>query len=620
MMRSIFGLLISPLFVLFVVWPEAWAQLNDFDRQEFTFENALAGKNPGFESGTVQWTASGGTFAVNSGTQIVPNSKQFATWDSNSAGQTLQTAAVTVPKTGNCEFSIWIAVPSGTATHTITVNDGTNDLVSAWTITTNSNALKHIVKFPCPSSGTVRGKLTSVASNEPSISLDNARLGSATNIYATQNTTEWQSFNTSGIFAGFTPGVSTAYGKYRQVGNMVEGWIEASFGATQTAGTSMVITLPWGVDGNAFVSASTKRITFGDVKIAISGSRFTGQMISDATTDDKKAFTLTWDTASGTVNSDTTWTYNNIATINSGDGFRVDFKYPVKGWTATGTVITPNAQGLSWSGTHGNDCIWTTTSSSLAAIGTGDAGCTFTQLSNRNFGTVTSATASGNNIPGIVFTPVVSGRYFICVNAHAHNSTAVGNYSGLAIHDGTSIIASSSQRNGRATTGTNDEMPHAMCGIATLNAGASRTVQLYANASAGTTTLAAGAAGVANVTWSIFNVDQPVQAILANSVISNVANGIRIEGASIDNTGTATVTRQTGSWIDSVSRTGTGVVEINYSSSLWSVAPICTLTINAATLIARVESITTTKLTTRMITSAGTSTDNPFYVQCMGPR
>ena len=109
-------------------------------------------------------------------------------------------------------------------------------------------------------------------------------------------------------------------------------------------------------------------------------------------------------------------------------------------------------------------------------------------------------------------------------------------------------------------------------------------------------------------------------AILANSVISNVANGIRIEGASIDNTGTATIVRQTGSWINSVSRTGAGVVEINYSSSLWSVAPMCTLTINAATLIARVESITTTRLTTRMITSAGVSTDNPFYVMCIGPR
>lgn len=186
MMHFIRSLVSVFILSFMIAVPNAVAVLNSYDRQEFAFENALADKNPGFESGVTQWTASGGTFVSNSGTQIVPNSKQFATWDSNSASQTLQTAAVTVPKTGNCEFSIWIAVPSGTATHTITVTDGSNDLVTAQTITNNTNALKHIVNFPCPASGTVRGKFTSVASNEPSISLDNARLGSATNVGTVQ--------------------------------------------------------------------------------------------------------------------------------------------------------------------------------------------------------------------------------------------------------------------------------------------------------------------------------------------------------------------------------------------------------------------------------------------------
>lgn len=543
MMRSTFKLLASLILVLFVVIPQSQSALNAFDRQEFTFENALADKNPGFESGVTQWTASGGTFASNSGTQIVPNSKQFATWDSNSTGQTLQTAAVTVPKTGNCEFSIWIAVPSGTATHTITVTDGSNDLVTAYTITNNTNALKHIVNFPCPGSGTVRGKLTSVNANEPSISLDNGRLGSATNVGTVQQAvykgsismtgcTDWSRSNVA--FGDFT---ATAGCTYTVTGDVLAPSTFIPGFRLQNVAPGRYFIIGRGYFGKSITTTnadisfrfSDGTSTFAE-QIAISAASASGQAVGVGEISGSIGYTTTQSTLTFQVQGQTSSTASSTAAVISDDGgsnatseigglqFEV-FYFP----TSQQSVVAPNVQGLNWSGTHGQDCAWSTTSTSLAAIGTGDASCTFTQLSNRNFGTVASATASSNNIPGIVFTPAVSGRYFICVNAHAYNASAVGNYAGLALHDGTSTISFASRRNGAASSGTNDEIPFTLCGIATMSSGASRTIQLYANASAGTTTLGSGSAGVAAVTWSIFNVDQPVQAMIANSVIARDA-------------------------------------------------------------------------------------------------
>lgn len=147
--------------------------------------------------------------------------------------------------------------------------------------------------------------------------------------------TDWKDFNTTGIFSGFTPGVAIATGKYRRVGDSVEGWIEAQFNATQTAGTSLSITLPWGVDATRYVDTGlTKRIRFGSAKIAISGSRFTGALIKDNVADGNNRFVIVHHRADGTEVSDTTFAYNSIATLNSGDGFRVHFKYPVKGWSS----------------------------------------------------------------------------------------------------------------------------------------------------------------------------------------------------------------------------------------------------------------------------------------------
>ena len=109
-------------------------------------------------------------------TALFPNGKQYAQWDSSSAGQTCRSAAVTLPRTGTCSAHIWTRVPSGTATHTISIIGAS--VLSSNSIVSTSTASKQVLPaFACPSSGTVYLEIKSIAANEPSIDLDGARIG-----------------------------------------------------------------------------------------------------------------------------------------------------------------------------------------------------------------------------------------------------------------------------------------------------------------------------------------------------------------------------------------------------------------------------------------------------------
>lgn len=149
--------------------------------------------NGDFENRTsydTNWTASAGTFAAAATTNILVGA-QAATWDSSASSQTLVYSAITVPygyQGMNCEVSGIFKVPSGTATHTLSAYDGTNTLVSG-TIVNSTTAARTTFYFPCPTSGTIQWKLTSVASNEPLIAIDEAYLGIARGIASSNYST-----------------------------------------------------------------------------------------------------------------------------------------------------------------------------------------------------------------------------------------------------------------------------------------------------------------------------------------------------------------------------------------------------------------------------------------------
>lgn len=572
--------------------------------------------NFGFEDSDfdADWTASGGTLAAATGTNILFGD-QSATWDSNGAGQTFSYSAITIGegfKANNCEGAIYVKTPSGTSTHTLQVHDGTNAIASA-TVISRANAVEISTgPFPCPTSGTWTLRLVSVNADEPLIAVDDAYLGIARNVGTVRQAThkgsirmtgctDWSRSSTS--FGDFT---ATAGCSYTVTGDVLSPSTFIPGFRLQNVAPGRYLILARGLFGKSVTTTnadlsfrfSDGTNTFSEqISSAVassSGQSFGTGQISGAITYSTAQSTLTIQ-VQGKVSSTASSTAafisdDQAATAGQINGLEFDVYYFP---TDAQTAIYPNAQGLSWSGTHANDCGWTTTSASLAAIGTGDASCTFTTLSNRNFGTVTSATASSNNIPGIVFTPTLSGKYFICATAHAYNASAVGNFAGLAIHDGTSIIASASRRNGNASSGTNDEIPFTLCGIATLASGASRTVQLYANASAGTTTLSAGASGVANVTWNILNIDQPVQALIANSMSTSTRGGRETEFVTVACSSSSSKTDED-SILSAVGNISSGTCSFTMTSGLFSTAPRCFVTlINGAVSDTKVNCQTT---------------------------
>src|SRR5262245_59122411 len=111
----------------------ALAAFGPIEQQQVLPQNILT--NPGFENGPYGWTASGGATKTVNGTAKQEGNFGYD-WDSNSASQTLQSASITIPaglKGKNGLAFCSIQTVSGTATHTFTVNDGTNDIASAQT-------------------------------------------------------------------------------------------------------------------------------------------------------------------------------------------------------------------------------------------------------------------------------------------------------------------------------------------------------------------------------------------------------------------------------------------------------------------------------------------------------
>lgn len=167
--------LIGFFLVVLSLMPISHAALTDFDRAEFSSQNAFAPVNAGFESNKAGWTCLP-ALAFSSTTPMFPNGKQYAQWDSTSTGQTCRSAAVTLPRTGTCSAHIWTRVPSGTATHTISIV-GASVLSSNSIVSTSAASKQVLPAFACPSSGTVYLEIESIAANEPSIDLDGARIG-----------------------------------------------------------------------------------------------------------------------------------------------------------------------------------------------------------------------------------------------------------------------------------------------------------------------------------------------------------------------------------------------------------------------------------------------------------
>lgn len=110
----------------------------------------------------------------------------------------------------------------------------------------------------------------------------------------------------------------------------------------------------------------------------------------------------------------------------------------------------------------------------------------------------------------------------------------------------------------------------------------------------------------------------------SGSPVSSGAAGQRVERAIISNSGSASITSQSGSWLSSVTRNGTGDIALTIATSVFSSAPTCVCSGGpsnsniSCSFSGTMTSTSIPSIITRNVASSGSVADANVMIICMG--
>lgn len=634
--------------------------LTDFDRQEISYENILAPWNAGFESGTAQISYTGvAPVAVSSGSNLLKG-KGSITWDSTSAGQTLTSKAVTVPnwlKGENCEVALRILVPSGTGTHTLGVWDGTT-LINPTTITSSPSSTTSVVtsvSAPC-GTGTIAWRLTSVASNEPLIAIDEGYIGKLRNVGQVNNFTSRQTY-TPTLGSGYgTATNNTAYW-YRNGDRLI---LYGSFTTGTVAAAQGGISLPSAAGctvasseflaGEITAQISTTAGTHNAAKLVYSASL--GLLPSNVSTGG-----VTNHYGGITINSIMNGSTNQYWWANVPcSNWQVEqaFRPEMVAWRVDANISGANPD----LGTVDVTTYTTVENSSLTLTNNSGTGTIAAQIpcsgGNAPSGTTCSA---GNEQVGVAFAIPAKSDAIACAS-FTHLTDVGGGASTGGVYTTFQIVETSTTtetivQSGKSRIGSANEV--ASVNGRQLDGNAVRVCGTFSFSSAGTKVLrlqyeqdvtgtvsnsqiygdASGVLGDRDIHWEVYPINQHVPApLLVNSVTSNFTGLTRTEYARVapTNGSTCTIQSQSGTWLTATTPIAAGRCTLTIASGFFSSTPICvaTPTANGYTgvtqqVTAHFSALSTTSMTleTRYDVGAAnaiTADDQPVNITCFGAR
>jgi hypothetical protein len=340
----------------------------------------------------------------------------------------------------------------------------------------------------------------------------------------------------------------------------------------------MQLDIPTGltIDSNKILSTTSQKepLCVGSIFDPAGG---TTRYIVEGTYLDADSIRLRYAATTGSIvyqNAD----ISNTTPFSIGNGSYVRLKcggIPITGWGSQ-SVFDPNIAPAYWSGYHAADCNWSSTSTSYSDVSAGDASCTFTQVINNNFGTVSSYQISSNNAPGIVFTPTRSGVYELCADISGYGPATAILRQGYQLYDGTSVIG---QIEWQTETTAQVVDTHKVCGFVNASSISSKTYYLRVLTGSGTITIGApSGSSLGAVYWTIKQLSAVATApLLVGNLTSNANRSERMDSASV--VGTAgTISSQSGSWI-TTGRTSAGIYPITFASGYYSSAPRCVVSL-----------------------------------------
>jgi hypothetical protein len=580
--------------------------------------------NPNASGGTAGYSASGGSFTTGGS-----GNATYFSFDSGSAGEVVSSGYQTItsgdPWSGrNGIVSADFKCASGTCTHKLQVYDGTNILAEKSIVSSTSQFIRTSLNFIYPASGTVRWQVASVASNEPAVywrdgfrglaegfnvaDISQASLFGA-GVWAATSNCEWSV--TSSSFSSFsadtdcpnpsTKGVAVAAGTKipaLHFSSLPEGeYLIVAQGKFLTNGGNQTNRAWRFTDGT---NVSTPNVFDNSVSASfgsISGHLSVGAALSNVDLQVQAKFPST---DSGRINAEV-------------EDFAIYvYRFP----TASQQAYKPDQTPASWSGYHDGDCDWSGTSSTYTDPAP-DSTCTFTQNQSRNF-SVSSYASGGDNLPGIVFSPPKTGRYLICVSGNQYDSSSSAIYS-LQLTDGTNQISTYSMNQPNVA---NFATGYSTCGIWDASSISSATIKLQYKTNNGTYHIGGQGAGYHAVEWMITQIDAANSTpYLVGTVTSNTLGQERIERARITNGGSCAVSSQSGTWISSISRPGSGQCTLTIAAGIFSGSPECQCSAGNTSFSCVPDLSTTSATNVAIITrNSGTLADTDISISCVGPR
>lgn len=638
-------------YTLFLSLP-AQAALTNVDKQELAYKNLLGPFNGGFENGLSSWipsTAAHLTVSTSGSNLLVGGGS--GVWDAAASNDTLRSKAVTIPNGYygvNCEASVLLLVPSGTATHTLQAYDGTNVLVSG-TVVTGTTPKRNTVYFPCPTSGTIAIRILANA-NEPALGVDEAYIGIARDIGNISNVTEWSTYSstltTSGggsITLNSTSSVALNT-LFRRVADGIEiqgsfrngsggaasgsaGFVQVSIPSTCSPNTSKLATATAGLrlDGSALAGASTAATGI----VYLSGSSL-----------------LMYLTGASTYVSVSDLAASYLANFTARVpclGFMPEqaFRPEQLGWYVAANISGANPS-LGVSAVTGYTEIIDSSLTMTPQTGSQPVAvmCSTTNAATTPT-TSTSTCAAGSESLGANFNIPVAGTYEVCASfAHqtqldsgeALNATfqlieTPTNAQTLTLEGGAKIQSGASAETIASGVDHVQTTPNQNCSMFKWSSSGNKGVRLmYEQAVTGTpdTSVILADAGASNGQRDFLITVKPVSPtaqspILIGSVTSASTGAMKIEGAKVGSTGT--VTQETGDWINGSVSVASAVYTMTLNSGFTS-APNCNVNIYGETTSynAVITSISTSTIVVRTFDTGNSAAAAAYTIQCMGPR
>lgn len=626
--------------------------------------NILQNSNPDFEQGVGSWTESGGTEAAATTTNILFD-LGGATWDSNSASQTYCSALVAVPewlKGNNAEAYIWTKVPSGTSTHKIRVTDGTNTIREENIIST-TYAKKQSVTFVSPSSGSLQVCLVSVNSNEPLIAADKGFVGESVTREVAQARLAGEAYIAGTASCAWGAGTTTTPSAFTADTDCPGPTVVSSpMGTWSTTDTNLpqftVASLPPGIYKAKF-TAYVLQGASGRSVLAINDGTTTCEPIGvnqfstgRVSQDVECSFTYTTAQSSRTfslygANTDAV----TFQVTHTDTAPRTSLKFILEYFpTSAQTVVSPEMENWKVDANIAGDNPDMGTSDQASPVGIFNGNLTLTNntvknaipaqipCSSTNAPSGTTCSAGTESI-GVSFPLPAAGVIEACVSfshsaiaAIGANATATFMIVETASNAQTPLqIGATKPSSGSATTtiASNGTHPHRLCTDFGFDSAGTKTLRLmYEQDLTGTATfnglIADGSAahGARDVHWEIRPKTQAVPVpYFVGGVISNSTGVERIERAFITNSGTPVVTRQSGTWISSITDNGTGDITLNLVAGLFSSPPSCAFMPNGTVQNRINGSVTTTSVPNiQTFNSSTVANDANLDIICVGAK